>query len=132
LFLVAPDGTRTSCQEILSDVHAYGPDNSFRCFHVQLPKGITTGGKGLIARIHASTGTELMCYQGYGDDQKMLTADAEPVELNLSALAQEADAFFCPFTTTLIEIQLNREPLPLNQVSKLLMFLPPMPGAAPG
>jgi pimeloyl-ACP methyl ester carboxylesterase len=124
LLLVDADGTRTSCQQILNDVHAYGPDNSFRCFHVKLPQGITESGKGLIVRIHASTGTELMCYQGYGDNQEKLTATAEPVELNISELAKEAGSFFCPFTTTLIEIQLNREPLPLQEMSRLLTFLP--------
>ena len=124
LFLVEPDGKRTSCQELLNDVHAYGIDNSFRCFHVKLPRGITDGGRGLIARMHASTGTELMCYQGYGDTEQELTAEAEPVELDISKLAREAGSFFCPFTTTLIEIQLNREPLPLDQMSKLLSFLP--------
>jgi hypothetical protein len=30
---------------------------------------------------------------------------------------------FYPFTTTLIQIVLNREPLPLNGVSSLLTFL---------
>jgi pimeloyl-ACP methyl ester carboxylesterase len=125
LFLVEGDGSRTPCQQLLNDVHAYGVDNSFRCFHVKLPRGITDGGRGLIARIHASTGTDLMCYQGYGDNQEKLTASAEPVELNISALAEESGSFFCPFTTTLIEIQLNREPLPLNEVSRLLMFLTP-------
>ena len=125
LFLVNADGTRTSCQQILSDVHAYGMDNSFRCFHVRLPHGITDGGKGLIARMHASTGTELMCYQGYGDTTEKLTAAADWVELNISELAKEAGSFFCPFTTTMIEVQLNREPLPLGQVGRLLTFLPP-------
>ena len=30
---------------------------------------------------------------------------------------------FRPFTTTLIQIVLNREPLPLDKVSRLLAFL---------
>jgi pimeloyl-ACP methyl ester carboxylesterase len=124
LFIEQPDGTRSSCQTILSDVHAYGMDKSFRCFHVRLPKGITDAGKQLIAQIHASSGTELICYQGYGDNQATLTASAEPVELNISGLAEKAESFFCPFTTTLIEIQLNREPKPLHAVSPLLYFLP--------
>jgi pimeloyl-ACP methyl ester carboxylesterase len=116
-------GKRTSCQKYLSDVHAYGMDNSFRCFHVRLPQGITAGGLGLIAKMHASTGTELICYQGYGDNQQTMTATADPVELNISTLAKEAESFFAPFTTTLIEIILNREPKPLHTVSPLLYFL---------
>jgi hypothetical protein len=30
---------------------------------------------------------------------------------------------FYPFTTTLIQIKLNREPLPMDKVSRLLTFL---------
>ncbi len=125
LFLEDEHGVLNSCQQILSDVHAYGTDSSYRCFHVMLPQGITAGGKRLIAQIHASTGTELLCYQGYGDNQSMLSATAEPVQLDISGLAEKAESFFCPFTTTLIEIQLNREPKPLHQVSQLLYFLGP-------
>jgi hypothetical protein len=33
-------------------------------------------------------------------------------------------AFFYPFTTTLIEIRINREPLPLVWVNAVLWFLP--------
>ena len=123
LFLVDADGHRTSCQQMLNDVHANGQDSSYRCFHVKLPQGILDGAYGLIARMHASTGTELLCYQGYGDNQEEMTATADPVELNISGLTSEADSFFCPFTTTLIEIQLNREPKPLHDVSQLLYFL---------
>jgi len=32
-------------------------------------------------------------------------------------------SLFHPFTTTLIEIVLNREPLPLDKVSRILTFL---------
>ena len=116
-------GNLTSCQKILSDVHAYGVDASFRCFHVRLPKGITAGGKRLVVRMHASSGTELICYQGYGDNQSTMTATADPVELDISGLAKQAESFFCPFTTTLIEVLLNREPKPLHDVSQLLYFL---------
>ncbi len=124
LFLEDAAGNRTSCQKILADVHAYKMDRSFRCFHVRLPNGITDGGKKLVAQMHASTGTELICYQGYGDNHATLTATADPVELDISGLAEESHSFFCPFTTTLIEVLLNREPKPLHTVSPLLYFLP--------
>src|SRR5208337_3646221 len=35
----------------------------------------------LRARIHASTGTELMAYQGYNEAKQELTAKPEPIEL---------------------------------------------------
>jgi hypothetical protein len=106
---------------IYSDVHAYSLDQSYRCFHIHLPKGISSPDLKLIARIHASTGTELMTYQGYSPAQHQLTADSEPVELELN-LGPKGTLFF-PFTTTLIEIVLNREPRPLNQIGRILTWI---------
>jgi hypothetical protein len=60
------DGTWYDFEDMCTDVHAYGPDSSFRCFHVRLPRGISAGKIPLRVRINASTGTELMAYQGYG------------------------------------------------------------------
>jgi hypothetical protein len=113
-----------------TDVHAYGPDSSYRCFHVRLPKGIAAGQFQLMIRIHASTGTELMAYQGYGDTHVQLTATSEPVELDISAVNKPGATLFYPFTTTLIEIILNREPLPFDGMSRLLTF--PSLSAPPG
>jgi hypothetical protein len=73
-------------------------------------------------RINASTGTELMAYQGYGTEAKQLSATTEPVELDITDMG-ENDSLFHPFTTTLIEIVLNREPLPLDKVSRILQFI---------
>jgi len=105
-----------------TDVHPYGPDPSYRCFHVHLPKGITDPAVKLRARIHASTGTELMAYQGYNETKQELTADSAPIELDLN-LGSEG-SLFSPFTTTLIEIILNREPLPFDQVARILTWVP--------
>jgi hypothetical protein len=107
---VLKDGQRF--EPISEDVHAYGPDPSYRCFHIQLPEEIMRPDVKLRARIHASTGTDLMTYQGYNLAQHQLTAESEPVELDLN-LGSRGTLFF-PFTTTLIEIILNREPKPLN------------------
>ena len=113
----------TQFEEMYVDVHAYGPDPSFRCFHIRLPKGMLAGEVPLQVRIHASTGTELMAYQGYGDTAQQLTATSEPVELNLQAVNKPGSSLFHPFTTTLIEIILNREPLPFDNVSRILQIL---------
>ena len=118
-----PDGTWDKFQELSTDVHAYGPDSSFRCFHVRLPAGLSSGGVKLRARISASTATELLGYQGYGSDAQQLGSTAEPVEIDLDDLGPGNGSMFYPFTTTLIQIVLNREPLPLNGVSSLLTFL---------
>ena len=109
-------------KEMYVDVHAYGPDPSFRCFHIRLPRGILAGEVPLQVRIHASTGTELMAYQGYGDTEQQLTATSAPVELDLTAMNKPGPSLFHPFTTTLIEIILNREPLPFDNVSRILQI----------
>jgi hypothetical protein len=112
-------------EEMYTNVHAYTTDPSFRCFHVRLPEGICGGQVPLRVRIHASTGTELMAYQGYGsdDDGKRMTATAQPVEIELGGMGSANDSLFHPFTTTLVEIVLNREPAPLDQISQIFRFL---------
>ncbi len=109
--------------EMYTNVHAYGADASFRCFHIRLPQGISQSRLPLQIRITASTGTALMAYQGYGsdDDGKTMTATATPVVVEVNGL-NDASLFF-PFTTTLVEILINREPSPLNQVSNIFKFL---------
>ena len=118
-----PDHTWVEFKDMYTDVHAYGPDSSFRCFHLRLPRGISAGKIPLRVRINASTGTELMAYQGYGSEVRQLSATSEPVELDISDLGDGNGSLFYPFTTTLIEIVLNREPLPFDQQSKLLQWL---------
>jgi pimeloyl-ACP methyl ester carboxylesterase len=119
-----PNGEWGEFADMYTDVHAYGPDSSFRCFHVRLPKGTTAGKIPLKVRINASTGTELMAYQGYGSEAKQLGATAEPVEIEITDLGKGNGTLFRAFTTTLIEIVLNREPLPFNEVSRILGWLP--------
>jgi hypothetical protein len=112
-------------EEMYTDVHAYTTDPSFRCFHVRLPEGICSGKIPMRVRIHASSGTILVAYQGYGSDdvQIKMEAEAKPVEVDLSGLGEEGDSLFHPFTTTMVEIVLNREPSPLNAVSDMFKFL---------
>ena len=107
---------------IYTDVHAYGPDPSYRCFHIHLPEGISDPSLQLRARIHASTGTELMAYQGFNETKQQLVGNSEPIELDLN-LGGNGTLFF-PFTTTLIEIVLNREPLPFDRVARILTWVP--------
>jgi pimeloyl-ACP methyl ester carboxylesterase len=113
-------------EEMSTDVHAYRTDASYRCFHIRLPQGITAGKTGLKLQIHASTGTALMAYQGYSsnDDGQRMTAIAEPVEIEVAAPDGSSGFLFKPFTTTLVEIILNREPAPLNAFSDVLRWLP--------
>jgi hypothetical protein len=109
--------------EMYTDVHAYGADASFRCFHIRLPKGISQASVPLQIRVTASTGTALVAYQGYGsdDDGKTMTATASPVIIQVNGFGDAS--LFYPFTTTLVELVLNREPSPLNKVSDIFKFL---------
>jgi hypothetical protein len=119
----APDGQWVVFDAMSTDVHAYRADPSYRCFHVRLPAGLSGGKVKLRVRINASTGTELLAYQGYSSEPRELGSTAEPVEIDLDDLGGGNGSMFCPFTTTLIQIVLNREPMPLDQVSRLLTFL---------
>lgn len=126
LEVLAPDedGNLVELQEMYTDVHPYTGDSSFRAFYLRLPIGISDPKTPLSLRVHASTGTDLMTYQGYGDTaQVQMTADSRPVVLDLTDFSLAKGTMFHPFTTTLIEIVLNREPLPLNGVSGVLKFI---------
>jgi hypothetical protein len=111
--------------QMYTDVHAYGADQSFRCFQVQLPKGICGGQVPLQIRIGASSGTDVMAYQGYGTDESRteMRADSDPVVIEIPAGQLGNDSLFHPFTTTLVEIVLNREPYPFDEVSKIFQWL---------
>ncbi len=121
------DGSWVTFGEMYTDVHAYRSDPSFRCFHIRLPNGLSSKGIRLKARIDASTGTDLVAYQGYtyadGQVPQDLSPDAEPIDIDLGYLGDGNGTLFYPFTTTLIEIVLNREPLPLNKTGRILYWL---------
>jgi pimeloyl-ACP methyl ester carboxylesterase len=116
-------GNWTPFKEMYTDVHAYGADRSFRCFHIRLPGGVSKQRVPLQIRVTASTGTALMTYQGYGSDdmRKTMTATAGPVAIDVNGIGDAS--LFYPFTTTLVEIILNREPWPLDKVSDIFKFL---------
>ena len=108
------------------DVHTYAGDKSLRCFHVQLDQ-LKLGGEliepgsitdGLFLRIMASSGSEKVGYSGFGGSE-----DGWAAELDISELLTAKGArFFYPFTTTLLEIRLSRDPLPLMGKNNVLWF----------
>jgi len=119
------DGNWQKFEQMYTDVHAYTTDPSFRCFLVQLPEGICGGEVPLQIHIGASTGTDVMAYQGYGSDENMteMRAESDPVVIAIPAGALGKDSLFHPFTTTLVEIVLNREPYPFDSISKIFTWL---------
>lgn len=114
ILAIAGDGTETSLANFEKDVHPFAADTSYRCFHVQLDSLPPLASRRLVARVIASSGTELVGYRGYGS-AKAAASDFGPVDLNLSAYDggnPTNPKLFYPFTTTLLEIILNREPIP--------------------
>jgi hypothetical protein len=80
----------------------------------------------------ASSGTSYLEYEAYNNrpsenlnaSATRLTTDlgsTNAVKLDITELGDDAKLFF-PYTTTLIEIVLEREPTPLADVSSLFAF----------
>ncbi|QJW90813.1 hypothetical protein HNV11_16230 [Spirosoma taeanense] len=104
------------------DVHTYTGDKSLRSFHFDLKKIRLEELARLRVEIIASSGTDLVRYYGH------IPSDGQPQDKNerQTAASQWTAVFdmdqlitnediklFYPFTTTLIELQLNRDPEPL-------------------
>ena len=124
------DGRFTPLEDFALDVHPFTDDPSYRCFHVDLTKLDPARRATLELRVIAQSGTELVAYYGY--ESETFTAAGEEREdpgtwdakVDLTPWLRDEDVkFFFPFTTTLVEIRLNREPAPPVGVNKLLKFV---------
>jgi hypothetical protein len=121
-------GADNSIQQFDLDVHTYKGDPSLRCFHVRLSDLDYKKLPNLWMRVIASSGSQLVGYQGFGSekmaDSPSLAREAKwDATLNISSLADDTGIkFFYPFTTTLIELRLNREPLPLTGKNEVCWF----------
>lgn len=116
-------------------VDTYSGDASFRCFYIRLSNDMLTlntpaGQPGKMwLELIASSGSALLEYEAYtglSTDAQALTIDhlgGQPVKLDITSLAQGAESLLYPYTTTLLEIFIEREPLPLGAVSQLFGFL---------
>lgn len=130
-------------EEFDLEMHAYEADKSFRAFHVEVRKLMNraqeirdAGGK-LWMRVTLSSGTILVAYKGNSDEDFPLARerrisdatwsdsdaeraiDAEPtlIHLDLTSfldMSGDETRLFHPFTTTLVEIKVDREPLPFG------------------
>lgn len=105
----------------------YGGDASLRCFHVNLTDLHKREMNTLKMRLIASSGSALVGYHGTGSEKIRLTGGVPNAEsggkwdaqLDLSQYLDDPQFnFFYPFSTTLIELKLNREPLPLDVTKK--------------
>ena len=108
------------------DVHAYSGDPSLRCFHVNLSQLRPDDISKLFLRLTASTGTQLVTYNGFGTQRFTPprgghraahrwqgTMDITPT------LTMMDTKLFWPYTTTLLELRIDREPVG----DKVLRFL---------
>ena len=117
-----------SIHQFAVDVHTYKSDSSLRCFHVRLADLDYTKLPNLWIRVMASSGSQLVGYNGFGGEKdSSLPAVARETKwdgtLDISSLSDDTGIkFFYPFTTTLIELRLNREPLPLTGKNEVCWF----------
>lgn len=115
-------------------VDTYSGDASFRCFYIRIsPKMLalnTPQGekKKMWLELIASSGSELIEYEAYtgqASNPQSMTIDhkgGSAIKLDITGLAQGDQTLLYPYTTTLLEIFVEREPLPLRAVSKLFTF----------
>ncbi|MFC4809424.1 esterase/lipase family protein [Paenibacillus sp. GCM10023250] len=124
-------GRAKALESFALDVHTYNGDASLRSFHVNLDKLDPGSLQSLSLKVIASSGSSLVAYSGC---VSAATAAAEvhgnegtwQAELDLSSLLGEREVkFFYPFTTTLVELKLNREPLPLTGPNRVCRFIEP-------
>ncbi len=118
-------------------VDSYSGDSSYRCFYVRLSEDMMNVGtdghpKKVWMELIASSGTSYLEYEAY-NNLKSQDANASAtrlttvlgatnaVKLDVTDLGSDAKLFY-PYTTTLIEIVLEREPTPLADVSSLFAF----------
>jgi pimeloyl-ACP methyl ester carboxylesterase len=109
------------------DVHTYRGDPSLRCFHVRLADLDYRKLPNLWVRVIALSGSQLVGYHGFGSekmpDSPNPRAGKWDASLDISSLTDDTGIkFFYPFTTTLIELKLNREPLPLTGKNEVCWF----------
>jgi len=111
-------------REFTADVHPYARDKSLRNFHVDVTDLVERQFTDFHMQVIASTGTELVGYVGYSGGAKAGPTPTLDIDLDLTSLVSGKTMFFFPFTTTIVEIKLNREPLPLGVESRLCRILP--------
>lgn len=113
------DGKKEVLADFAGDVHPYRKDPSFRAFHVKLQDVRRTRIASLRLRMLARTNSSAIGYRGVGSDR----ADGWDGALDLSALGPQAPiTLFHPFTTTLIEVILDREPRPYAGRNEVFWF----------
>lgn len=128
------DGSGRILHRFEDDVHSYGRDKSFKNFHLNLDKvagsSRTSDKLGrLEMELEASSGTSYVGYRGISDKGLEPKVGDNEIRVDLTPLLRMRDAdgkdfrLFYPFTTTLVEIRIDREPLPPDKENRVYKFL---------
>ena len=97
-------------------VHPYRRDPSYRCFHVDLDSFDVGPDTALGVRLIASTGTERVRYDGYVSASITMMNEIETAEESRAWTAaldldlMDGVELFYAFTTTLVEVTIDRRP----------------------
>ena len=130
--LTESDDPEKESVKIIADT--YSSDNSYRCFYVHLTQEmleLKTNNKKMWLELIASSGSALIEYEAYTgseNDPLRLAIDSNnaaanrPVKMDITALTEGGASLFYPYTTTLLEVFVEREPMPLGTVSNLFTF----------
>lgn len=128
--LYGQHNAKRSLEQFGMDVHVCRRDPSLRCFHVNLDELKPELLKQLHLRLIASSGTDFVAYHGAGServaaDGTSMNKDAKwDARISLTPALGRDSGFqlFYPFTTTFIEICLNREPMPMVGANRVYWF----------
>jgi hypothetical protein len=130
--LTESDDPAKECVKLIADT--YSSDSSYRCFYIHLTQEmleLKANNKKMWMELIASSGSDLIEYEAYtgssNDPQRLAigshnpTTD-KPVKMDITALTEGGASLFYPYTTTLMEVFVEREPMPLGEVSTLFTF----------
>ncbi|MGB6870135.1 MAG: hypothetical protein WBD93_11045 [Acidobacteriaceae bacterium] len=118
--------------KVIADI--YSSDSSYRCFYIHLTQEMLALGannKKMWLELISSSGSALIEYEAYtgsANDPLRLAIDVhdptanKPVKMDITGLSEGGGSLFYPYTTTLMEVFVEREPMPLGDVSKLFTF----------
>ena len=99
----------------------YKYDSSYRSNHVDVQDLVGMTGK-LYVKVIAKSGSALVDYYGIGSE-KFGAGGLWDAIVPITASSEDGQNFFQPFTTTLIELRLNRDPKPFHCRSSQALLL---------
>lgn len=110
------------------ELYAYSTDKSYRCYHVNLSTMLAFirqhNVTALRLQVIASSGSAWVDYHGEGSHALNETAHQWDAVIDVPAAAENGPAFFYPFTTTLVEVILQRDALDFGAgEAKIFKFL---------